>query len=437
MNTIKIKRINKIKLESLEKMYDITVDKYHNFLIGDSNIVCHNSSLAGAINKLARPFGNSEQLLLGDGFFGTPINQEASAPRYTSVKINPTISDIIKKNNFLNSKNDEDTWNPLWVDLPIGITTMIIGIAVGYKTTVLPRDLKDVQKYLDGKTKEIKPKFRNFSGNVTRYKNLDKSWLIEGVHVVDEKHKTIRITELPPLMRYNSFLKKLEYLLQKYGSFSIVNNSSTNVDILLKYTGKSIEWNNFLDDVEKSIKLLITETPVFVKDGRVLEYSRIEDYIDDYRYRIAELEVKRLQHFKDIADEELIYLRYKVKYFLFMLENKINKLITDKEIDTFLTNLTKSHPNIKRRLESIYLKSLSQEELEKAKARIISLEQELIQQEIQLQAAIEKLSTLIDTGKNRGTKTRAKSEINLFADEDEYDGIEIFNNNPEENDEKE
>jgi DNA gyrase/topoisomerase IV subunit A len=114
-------------------------------------------SLTGAINKLARPFGNSEQLLLGDGFFGSPVNHEASAARYTSVRINPKIAEMIRKSNFLNKKNDEGAWNPLWVDLPIGLTNTIIGIAVGYATTVLPRDLNDVQKYLDGKAKEVKP----------------------------------------------------------------------------------------------------------------------------------------------------------------------------------------------------------------------------------------------------------------------------------------
>lgn len=132
-------------------------------------------SLTGAVNKLARPFGCSEQLLLGDGFFGTPVQQEPSAARYTSVKVSPSIAEMMRKNTFLNTRNDETGWNPLWVDLPIGLTTTIIGIAVGYKTTVLPRSLADMQKYLDGKIKEVKPVFKGFSGKITRYKGLDKS----------------------------------------------------------------------------------------------------------------------------------------------------------------------------------------------------------------------------------------------------------------------
>ena len=71
---MKIKKINRVKLASPIKFYDITVEKYHNFSIGNSNLVCHNSSLSGAISKLARPFGCSYQVLEGDGFFGSPVN---------------------------------------------------------------------------------------------------------------------------------------------------------------------------------------------------------------------------------------------------------------------------------------------------------------------------------------------------------------------------
>ena len=82
---MKIKKIRRIKLESPIPFYDITVEKYHNFIIGDSKIVCHNSSMSQAICKLARPFGCSDQILLGDGFFGSPVNPVPYAPRYTQV----------------------------------------------------------------------------------------------------------------------------------------------------------------------------------------------------------------------------------------------------------------------------------------------------------------------------------------------------------------
>jgi len=59
------------------------------------------SSLAGAISKLARPFGCAYQLLEGDGFFGSPVNPSPSAARYTSVKINSNIKNVVQGTQIL------------------------------------------------------------------------------------------------------------------------------------------------------------------------------------------------------------------------------------------------------------------------------------------------------------------------------------------------
>jgi DNA gyrase/topoisomerase IV subunit A len=407
--------------KSLSVVGSCITDGYHH---GDK-------SLTGAINKLARPFGNSEQLLLGDGFFGSPVNHEASAARYTSVKINPKIAEMIRKNSFLNEKNDEGSWNPLHLDLPIGLSNTIVGIAVGYATTVLPRDLNDVQKYLDGKIKEVKPKFKNFNGKVSRYKGLDKSWVIEGVSEVNPTTKTIRITELPPLMKYGSFLKKIESLIEKY-SIKLTNNSQANVDVLLQFTGVKEEWPIFVEAVQKSIKMLVTETPVFVKDGMVLEYNRIEDYIDDYRYRLAEIAVKRVTYFKQVNEDELNFNIFKEKYLLFMLDGKKKGMYSDEEVEKFLKDLTKGYPNIKRRLESIYLKSLTEQELERTRELIKTLTAEIEKQKIELKEVTDKLNSMTDTSISRGTQNKASS-VNLFIEEDEIDGIEVFGNKETEN----
>ena len=385
-------------------------------------------SLIGAINKLARPFGNSEQILLGDGFFGTPINHEASAARYTSVKINPSISEMIKKSDFLNQKDEEGMWKPLWIDLPIGITNVILGIAVGYKTTILPRDLKDIQKYLDGKLKEVRPKFKNFKGNINRYKGLDKTWLIEGVIERDDAAKIVKVVELPPLMKYGSFLKKLEVILDRY-SVKMINNSSTNINISLQYTGNKEDWPVFVETVDKSTKLLITETLVFVKDGYVLEYQKIEDYIDDFRYRLADLKVRRIAHFKQLNDDELLFLIYKEKYLIFMLSTK-GKMRSDDEVSAFLNELTKDYPHIKRRLESILLKSLTEQELQRTKERIVFLKDAIEKQKVELREATEQFEKMEDTSLKRATQNRAASSVNLFSDEDEMDGIEVYQDAP-------
>ena len=398
-------------------------------------------SLTGAINKLARPFGNSEQLLLGDGFFGTPINHEASAARYTSVKINGKISDMIRKNTFLNEKNDEGSWNPLWVDLPIGLTNSIVGIAVGYKTTVLPRDLGDIQKFLDGKIKEVKPKFKGFTGKISRFKGMDRSWLIEGVLSIDDKAKTIHITELPPLMKYSSFLKKLDKVVNDY-NVSLTNNSSTNIDLILKFKGTPKEWESFTHRVNLSVKMLVTETPVFVKDGLVLQYERIEDYIGDFRYRLANLKVRRLTYFRNINSEELVFQTFKEKYLLFMLERKKKGAYEEKEIDEFLNTLIQTAPSdikdtIRRRLNAILLRSLTEDELSATRQKIKELTAQLKIQEKELAEAIKTFELMEDTSLKRATQNRSNSITDLFSEEDEIDGIEVFTSSTHEEDEEE
>lgn len=376
-------------------------------------------SLIGAINKLARPFGCSEQILIGDGFFGTPVNHEASAARYTSIKINPVINEMVRKNNFLHTKNDEGGWQPLWIDLPIGLSNTVIGIAVGYKTTILPRNLKDVEKYFNGKIKEVKPYFIGFTGKITRYKGMDKSWLIEGVVNRNDRDKNIKITELPPMMRYAAFLKKLEKLMELYPNTRVINNSSTNVDLTIQYTGKD-GWESFADAVVKSSKMLVTETPVFVKDGLVLEYNRIEDYLDDYKYRIANLRVKRAEYYTQVSSEELEFNQAKKLYLEYMLLTKRTEIEIDKFLDTW-----NKVGNIKRRLESIYLKNLNTQELERTVKKIAELEIELSKNQAELSESIKVLEGMTDSTLAHGRKS-AVSNYDLFSDETEIDGIEVF-----------
>lgn len=386
------------------------------------------ASLGGAIAKLTRPFGNSKQLLIGDGFFGSAVDNTAASPRYTSVKINPEVSDVIKKNSFLNKRNKETgAWEPLWLDFPIGLSNIIVGIGVGYMSTVLPRSLEDVKDYLNGKRKSIPPKFSGFHGKISKYKELDKSWLIEGVVETNHIAKTVRITELPPIMKYSSFLKKIENISEKYNNdIKITNNSSTNVDIELMFLGTKEEWSFFIEDVQKASTILVTETPVFVKDGIVIEYNKIEDYIDDYKYRIADLKVKRIKYFKNVNEDELLFQIYKEKYLMFMLDVKNKTPHTSKEIDNFIKEIVSGNVSIQKRLESILLRTLSEQELENTKKKIIELKKEIETNNNELHLAELEFSKLEDFASKRGTVNLSYSTKNLLMDGNEIDDIETF-----------
>jgi DNA topoisomerase-2 len=194
------------------------------------------SSLAGAISKLARPFGCSYQVLEGDGFFGSPVNPSPSAPRYTSVRINPRISDQLFKHSDLNEKNDEGGYDWIHVEFPIGLITHVVGIAVGYRSNILPRKFEDVVEYIQGQNKLLKPYFRDFTGKITKVQGSEKSWLLESGFREDKAKKTIEITDLPPLMRYDNFIIKLTSKLELMGyEYTLKNKSQSTVNIEINF----------------------------------------------------------------------------------------------------------------------------------------------------------------------------------------------------------
>jgi hypothetical protein len=394
--------------KTLSLVGDCFKDGYHH---GDK-------SLTGAINKLARNFGCADSLLLGDGFFGSPVNHEAAAPRYTSVKINPDYSKILKESSFLNSRTDEGSWNSLHVNVPIGLSTMSIGIAVGYKSTILPRNIDDVKKYIDGKLKEVKPYFKGFKGKVTRYQNLDKTWLIEGIIEVDDKLQTIHITDLPPMMKYSSFLAKIAKVIEDHDNKSVVTNkSSSNVDFKVKFTGYANEWEHFKTVVIKSTKMLVTETPVFIKDGLVIQYNRIEDYLTDFKYRIAEINLKRAEYFFNETVFDIEFNKGKKLYLEFMLATKR----TESEITKFLNKFNK---NIASRLDGIMLRHLSDEELKRTADKIIELEKLKIEREAVVKDLSKIFKGMTDVSISRGTKNKGTKD--LLEDLDNIDGIDVY-----------
>jgi DNA gyrase/topoisomerase IV subunit A len=386
-------------------------------------------SLSGAINKLARPFGCGEQLFLGDGFFGTPVNTEASAARYTSVKINLIINEILSKYMVLNKKNGDDQWEWLRTEIPVGLLTMIIGIAVGYKSTVLPRKAEEIQKYLDGKKANLNPYFKNFTGKVSSYNGLKKTWLIEGVMEVDVTDRSIRVTELPPLMKYDSFIKKLSRLAESSIEFTIQNDSSDNVDITLKHRG-GCSWDEFKEKIEKMNKIIVSETLVFVKDSSVIEYSDIADYLTEYRVHREAVRLEKSVYDLGVYNEELEFLKAKLDYLKFMLAKKRS----DTEIEVFLSAYTN---RIKGRLERTLLRDLSNETALKVQELIKEMIATIKKEEATKKAFEESLEKLKTETPIYSKRTSNNRSIDLFVgDNEEIDGIEVFGSETEETDEE-
>jgi len=421
---MKIKSVRKIILDKPEKFYDITVEKYHNFCVGNSKIIVHNSSLSQAISKLARPFSCSEQILLGDGFFGTPVNPYPSAPRYTQVKISPKYKEIIEEHKDLNIVNEEGGFDWLHVTYPIGLSNHTVGIAVGYKSNILPRKPEEIVEYLNGdKTKKLKPYFRGFKGKISKIEGLRSSWLIEGEFEADSLSKTINISSLSPLQRYESFVKNLNKVIDRFNFDVKIENKSTNeIKIGMRFRGNDEDFKHFQSIIKKETQQVVTENIVIVKDGSVLEYNSISEYLDEFNIHRQLVLWKRKS--KDLVYNEIetTYLEAKVNFLVFMMQKK--RIAA--EITAFLKGYPKS---ISSRLEGIQLIKLSQEEIEKTKSEIenLRLRGKEIRKEIELQK-----SFYDKTKKEWDSSTRVKMRRTSLTEETptHYNGIQIWN--PEE-----
>lgn len=129
------------------------------------------NSISNTIMKMARAFQSSESILEGDGFFGSVTNHNSAAARYTSIKINPKVTKILDDYKHLNEKNVEGSIDILTTKVPIGLLGISLGIAVGFATKILPRNLDEMVKYLNGKKANLNPFFQDWDGEVAKFDN--------------------------------------------------------------------------------------------------------------------------------------------------------------------------------------------------------------------------------------------------------------------------
>ena len=377
------------------------------------------SSLAGAISKLARPFGCSYQLLEGDGFFGSPVNPTPSAARYTSVKINPSIKTIVQQHSDLNEKNEEGGVDYLNLEVPIGLLTHVVGIAVGYRSNILPRKMEDVIEYLDGKNKVLKPYFRDFSGKIFKFDGSENTWLIESGYEVNPTKRSIRIFDLPPVMRYDSFMDKLYLKLDMLGyDYRINNESQSKCDLTIifnKVVPKELEVIS--NTVKRLTQIVVKEDVVFVRDGAVAEFGSVKEYLDSFRVHLEEVRLKRLIRDEENFKDDLAFLEAKLKFLIFMSQKKR----TNKEIETFLSQFPQK---ISHRLSLIQIVKLSEDHIEETRKEIERIKAKIKETQALIKAQKKVVAEL--QKKKPAPKSSKLVVSSTQQSPSEIDGIEIF-----------
>ena len=325
-------------------------------------------SLEKSIVSLTRPFRCSDPILIGDGFFGSPIEPRASAPRYTSAMLSPNSKKILDKYSVLNKADIDGYINKFHVDMPIGLLKNIKGIGVGYASDILPRKPEHIISFLEGKRKTLNPWFRNFNGTIEKVKGSKCSWIINPDISHNTNHTRIYVKDISPTIKYPTYLKSLAKIIGDTGC-SLLNDSKDKIDITIKTPRgmSAVDRQNVYDKILSISTEKYTENVLFVMDSTVLIYDSVEDYMQDFsRYRVF-VERDYYTNRKNHYDSELEYLKAKLEYLIFM-NSKKRKL---EDIENFLSTYDRG---IYNRLDSIRLRNLNSEYIAVTKKEIQDME---------------------------------------------------------------
>ena len=290
------------------------------------------ASLSNAIITMAQRFKNNAPLLEEDGQFGSLRSPQAGAPRYIGTKLSENFKLIYKDFELLEYKEEEgESIEPKYF-LPIVPAVLLngsSGIAVGFASNVLNRDIKSIidacVKVLAGKEPgEVKPSLNGFTGEFIQDKENNKRWVIRGKY--DKINTTtVKISELPPSMTYEKYEDILDKLVDDKVIVTYDDNCKDNIDYTIKFTRSDLEK---LDE-EKLIKLLKLEessTEIFStldEFGKLKIFENTSDIIKYFvEFRLTYYH-KRKQFLLDKMNRELKILSNRGRFIKAIIDGKL------------------------------------------------------------------------------------------------------------------
>jgi DNA topoisomerase-2 len=303
-------------------------------------------SLSNAIINLAQKFKNNAPLLEEDGQFGSLRSPQAGAPRYIGTKLSANFRLIYKDFELLEYKEEEGEIIEPKYFLPI-IPTVLInggsGIAVGFASNILNRDIKEIidvcVKYLNGKKiTTVKPSLIGFTGTYTQDTENNKKWYIRG-KFERVNSSTVKITELPPSMTYEKYEEILDKLVENKDIVSYEDNCKDNIDYTIKFTRVGLEILSD-DKLFNLLKLVESETENFNtldEYGKLKIFESVDDiiqYFVDFRLKYYQV---RKDHQLDKMQHELKVLGNRGKFIKAILDGKI--VVNNKSKDEIVSQI--------------------------------------------------------------------------------------------------
>jgi len=216
-----------------------------------------NTPAEDTISYIAAPFLNNHTFFDPIGAFGTKVDPYGFASaRYTSVKKSKFAEEHLFKDidilpmreNYDGSARMPFTFAP---HLPLVLLNGVVGIAVGYATTIFPRSLEQIKKstieYIEkGKIKtDLTPSYTNYDVVVTP---LDKKRIEISGRITKISANRYRVTEVLPGM---SLLKLRETMI-------LLSEDQLDAEGRVK---KAAIIEDFVDNSQKTIDVEVTFCP--------------------------------------------------------------------------------------------------------------------------------------------------------------------------------
>jgi DNA gyrase/topoisomerase IV subunit A len=323
-------------------------------MISSGLYVHGDASASDSISALAAPFLNNVPLFEGIGAFGTRVapKEGIGAPRYTYVKRAKAAEMLLYKDldivpltdNYDGSVKEPEHFLPL---IPLVLLNGVQGIAVGWSTNILPRNLKKLvaatQQVLDGKEpKGLEPYYDYLNVSVH---NLEPNvWEFTGrAEIINTSQ--VKITELPPGMTLDSFRKRLVKMEEEDKIVTFVDDSTKVIDIKITFKrGELKGWTE--DDIINYFKLRQRETERIVvidwNGTSIRQYDSAETLVKEFVEWRLKWYAKRYEKMLDDDNYELKYWQGVKACFDAKLPERLSKKTDKADIESDVSTITTS-----------------------------------------------------------------------------------------------
>lgn len=362
---------------------DLRVFQFAGRVASDTYYHHGNVSLEDTIVGMVQKFKNNAPLLLDDGQFGDLRSPKAAASRYIGTKLSPNFKLIYKDSELLEHKyEDGNKIEPKYFlpIIPMVLVNGTSGIAVGFKTMILNRNIKDVCEgvisHLKGKKiKTLVPSTYDFSGEFEVDPENNKRWISKGRYTID-KNK-VHITELPPSESHESYEEYLDKLCDSKKIMSYVIKDRASISIEIKF--KELPT---IENIDKLLRINQPITEIFNtldEHGKLKIFDSAEEilkYFTDYRLEKYNI---RKEHKVNKLNRQLLVLNNKLKFIELIIKGKIkvNNVKRDLIIEQIVNNGIEKVDDSYSYLINIPIYSLTVESIESIKKEISDIEKDL------------------------------------------------------------